>query len=221
VLLVLTGTGLKDAHIVAKHALPSPALEADLTQVLDFIASGYIGIQHDSFGKSRDTLTANLKLAPHQDKLMHEYLGRINRKGKTLSSNELEVLQSLVFAESDSLHYPVVVDDYDVNMRKNGLVHALVTLSVNGVEVKSSNHGVGPVDAVLGAIKKETDKLFAVEVKGHQIDILSPDTNSLVLATLTLGYNDQTVQVKAASPDVIEAAVNAFVKGIAILSEKG
>lgn len=217
VLLVLTGTGLKDAHIVAKHALPSPALEPDLKQVLDFIASGYIGIQHDSFGKPRDTLTANLKLAPHQDKLMHEYLGKINRKGKTLSSNELEALQSLVFAESDHLHYPVVVDDYDVNMRKNGLVHALVTLTINGVEVKSSNHGVGPVDSVLGAIKKETDKFIKVEVKGHQIDILSPDTNSLVVATLTLGYNDETVQVKAASPDVIEAAVNAFVKGIAVL----
>jgi threonine synthase len=102
-------------------------------------------------------------------------------------------------------------------MRKNGLVHALVTLTIHGVEVKSSNHGVGPIDSVLGAIKKETDKIFKVEVKGHQIDILSPDTNSLVVATLTLGYNDQTVQVKAASPDVIEAAVNAFVKGIAVL----
>jgi threonine synthase len=76
---------------------------------------------------------------------------------------------------------------------------------------------VGPVDAVLGAIKKESDKLMVVDVKGHQIDILSPDTNSLVVATLTLGYMDQTITVKAASPDVIEAAVNAFVKGVAIL----
>lgn len=217
VLFVLTGTGLKDAHVVAKHALPSPALDADLTQVLDFIASGYITIQKDSFGKSRDTLIANLKLAPRQDKILHDYLNRINRKGKTLSSNELEVLQSLVFNEVDNLDYPVIVDDYDVNMRKNGLVHALVTLTVNGVEVKSSNHGVGPVDAVLGAIKKESDKLMVVDVKGHQIDILSPDTNSLVVATLTLGYLDQTITVKAASPDVIEAALNAFVKGVAML----
>lgn len=218
VLLVLTGTGLKDAHVVAKHALPSPALEADLNQVLEFIASGYIDIQKENFGKPRDTLAANLKLSSRQDKVLHDYLGRINRKGKTLSSNELEVLQSLVFAESDSLDYPVVVEDYDVNMRKNGLVHAIVTLKVNGVDVRSANHGVGPVDAVLGAIKKESDRLVKVDVKGHQIDILSPDTNSLVVATLTLGYGDQTVQVKAASPDVIEAAVNAFVKGIAMIS---
>lgn len=217
ILLVLTGTGLKDAHVVAKHALPSPALDPDLPQVLEFIASGYIDIQKEAFGKPRDTLIANLKLSSRQDKILHDYLGRINRKGKTLSSNELEVLQSLVFAESDTLAYPVTVEDYDVNMRKNGLVHAIVTLNINGVEVKSANHGVGPVDAVLGAIKKESDRLVKVDVKGHQIDILSPDTNSLVVATLTLGYGEQTVQVKAASPDVIEAAVNAFVKGIAMM----
>lgn len=217
VLLALTGTGLKDTPVIVKHALPSPVLDNNLSQVMDFINSGYIQIQKEAFGKPRDTLLAQIKLEPGQQKLMQDYLSKINRKGKSLTPKEMEVLQSLVFNDIADLEYPVEIMDYDITMRKNGLVHALVTMNINGVEVQSTQNGVGPLDSVLGAIRKESDKLIKIDLLDHNLEVLSPGTNALVVATLTLGHNDQKYQVKAASPDVVEAAINAFVKGLAVI----
>lgn len=216
-LLVLTGTGLKDTAVVVRNSLPSPILDNDIKQVLDFIGSGYLQIQADAFGKPRDTLISQIKLDEEHDEIFKTYLSKINRKGKSLTSKEMEVLQSLVFNEIPNLYYPVQVMDYDITMRKNGLVNAMVTMDINGVEVQSSEHGVGPLDSVLGAIRKESDKLLKIQLVNHQLEVMSPGTNALVVATLTLGYADQEVQVKAASPDVIEAGINAFIKGFAVL----
>lgn len=220
VILVLTGTGLKDTPVVVKHALPSPVLDNDLNQVMDFISSGYLQVQQEAFGKSRDTLLAQLKMDPKQQKLMQDYLGKINRKGKSLTPKEMEVLQSLVFNDIADLEYPVEIMDYDITMRKNGFVHALVTMNINGVEVQSAQTGVGPLDSVLGAIRKESDKLLKVELLDHNLEVLSPGTNALVVATLTLGYQSEKYQVKAASPDVVEAAINAYIKGFAVIYKK-
>jgi threonine synthase len=216
-LLVLTGTGLKDTGVVVKHALPSPILDNNLDQIMDFIGSGYNQIQAEAFGKPRDTLLAQIKMDVGHQKIMQNYLSSINRKGKSLTSKEMEVLQSLVFNEVTDLEYPIQIIDYDITMRKNGLVHALVTMDINGVEVKSSQNGVGPLDSVLSAIRKESDKLIKIDLLDHHLEVLSPGTNSLVVATLTLGYADQKIQVKAASPDVVEAAINAFIKGLAVI----
>ena len=144
-------------------------------------------------------------------------MSKINRKGKSLTTKEMEVLQSLVFNDIVDLEYPVEIMDYDITMRKNGFVHALVTMNINGVEVQSAQSGVGPLDSVLGAIRKEFDKVIKVDLMDHNLEVLSPGTNALVVATLTLGHNDQKYQVKAASPDVVEAAINAFIKGLAVI----
>jgi threonine synthase len=216
-LLVLTGTGLKDTGVVVRNALPSPALDNDIKQVMDFIASGYPQIQQDAFGKSRDTLLTQIKMDSSQQKIFENYLQKINKKGKSLSSKELSVLQSLVFNEIADLEYPVAVTDYEIHMKKSGLVKAKVTMDILGEPVKSSESGVGPFDSVLGAIKKQTDKHLRLELKNHEIEILSPGTNALVVVTLTLGYADTQIQSKAASPDVIEAGINAFIKGFAVV----
>src|SRR5699024_8993618 len=59
---ILTGSGLKDTKVVSKHSLSSPVLSPDLDKVINYIDSGFIGVQKDSWGKSRDTFMANLKM---------------------------------------------------------------------------------------------------------------------------------------------------------------
>lgn len=215
-LFLLTGSGLKDTNVVAKHSLSSPVLSPDIEKVHKYIRSGFIEMQKDSWGKSRDTFMANLEMDEDHEQLYNDYVAKIKKKGKTLSNNEIEVLQSLIFNEDLGLEYPAEVLDYKVTMRKNELIHAVVKLSIEGEEVTSESKGVGPIDAILGAMKAQTDSIFPLEIRNHEVDILSPDTDSLVVVTLTLANNDQEWVSKGASPDTLEAVIQAFTKGLAI-----
>ncbi len=215
-LLVTTGSGFKDTKVVTKHSLTSPVLSPDLNKVIKYINSGFIGMQKESWGKSRDTFMANLKMDEEHEKLYNQYISKINKKGKTLSNHEIEALQSLIFDEETDLDYPVEVLDYKLTMRKHGLVHAEVKLDQQGQEIISEAKGVGPIDAILSAIRSQTDNVFPLEVDNHEVDILSPDTDSLVMVTLTLSNSEQQWISKAASPDTLEAVIQAFTKGLAI-----
>lgn len=215
-LFLLTGSGLKDTKTVTKHSLNSPVLSPDIDKVINYVNSGFIEMQKKSWGKSRDTVVANLKMDRGHQKLYDEYLDTISKKGVTLTNREMEELQSMVFNEDIDLDYPVEVLDYKLTMRKHGLVHAAVKLNIQGKKVISEAKGVGPIDAILTAIKNETDNVMVLEVKDHEVEILSPDTDSLVMVTLTLGNQQQEWVSKSASPDTMEAVVQAFTKGLAV-----
>ena len=80
-LLVLTGSGLKDTKVVAKHSLTPPVLEPDIEHIKSYINSGFIEMQKESWGKSRDMDLANLKMDENHKKLYQEYIERINKRG--------------------------------------------------------------------------------------------------------------------------------------------
>lgn len=215
-LFVLTGSGLKDTRVVAKHSLTPPVLPPDLEHIKSYIRSGFIDMQKRAWGKSRETVLANLKLDENHQKLYEEHIGRINRHGKSLKKNEIEFLQSMVMNEETGLEFPVRIDDYKVTMKKEGLVTAEVKLRIGKQTVVSRHKGVGPVDAILNAIREETDHILPLEVIDHEMEILSPDTDSLVVVTLTLEKDEQQWTSRGASPDTIEAVIHAFEKGFAI-----
>ncbi len=219
-LFVLTGTGLKAAHIVAKYSLSSPVLSPKLERVQQYIESGFPDLQRNSWGQSRDLFSGNVTLDEGHEKLYNEYVNGINKKGKTLKEEEIKALQSLVYNTDTDLHYPVEVVDYKITMRKHGLVAAAVKLKIEGGdEVVSLDQGVGPMDAVLAAMKAETDSFLPLEIINHEVEILSPDTDSLVIVTLTLEKEGHTFSAKAASPDTLEALIQAFVNGLAIANK--
>lgn len=216
-LFVLTGTGLKAGHIVAKYSLSSPVLSPKLERIQQYIESGFPVLQKNSWGQSRDLFAGNTSISENHSKLYEEYVSGMNKRGKTLKEEEIKALQSLVFNSDTDLEYPVEVVDYKITMRKHGLVAAAVKMRISGgEEVVSLEQGVGPMDAVLSAMKAETDSFLALQVKDHDVEILSPDTDSLVIVTLTLAKEGHTFTAKAASPDTLEALIQAFVNGIAI-----
>lgn len=126
----------------------------------------------------------------------------------------------MVSTTDADLEYPVEVVDYKITMRKHGLVAAAVKMKINGgEEVVSLEQGVGPMDAVLAAMKAETDSFLALQILNHEVEILSPDTDSLVIVTLTLEKEGHEFVAKAASPDTLEALIQAFVNGLAIANK--
>lgn len=219
-LFVLTGTGLKSAQVVAKYSLSSPVLSPKLERIQQYIDSGFSDLQRKSWGQSRDMIMGNTALNDEHARLYDEYVQSCNKKGKTLKEEEIKALTSLIYQEETKLEYPVEVLDYKLTMRMHGLVSAAVKLRLpNGEEIISLDQGVGPLDAVLTAIKAETDEFLPLEVISHEVEILSPDTESLVIATLILEKEDHTFTAKGASPDTIEAVVQAYMKGLAVANK--
>jgi threonine synthase len=216
VLLVLTGTGLKDAGIVEKLALPMPVLPNDLTLIDQFIDSGYLNVQNDEWGKNRSGLLDKLHLDAHQVAAYHQNVEDIRSRNKDLNETEKEILVSLLFNERPGVSYPFKIIDYHLNLRKEQQVEAFVEMLINGEDVISKGIGVGPVDAVLEAVKSKTDKIMPVEVTNFNMDVLSEDTEALVVISFTLKTKDGQEWVsRAASPDMIEATLAAFSKGLA------
>ncbi len=219
-LFVLTGTGLKSTHIVAKYSLSSPVLSPKIERVQQYLESGFPEIQKKSWGQSRDMFMGNVNMDEEHARLYEEYVSSCNKKGKTLKQEEIKALKSLVYNEEKDLEYPVEVLDYKLTMRMHGLVSAAIKLKLpNGEEIVSLDQGVGPMDAIITAIKAETDAFIPLEVKKHEVEILSPDTDSLVIVSLTLEKEDYIFTTKAASPDTLEALIQAFVKGLAVANK--
>ncbi|TNE68584.1 threonine synthase [bacterium] len=215
-LFVLTGIGLKDTGVVVRHSLPSPVIGNDLKAIHKFINSGYLDIQASAWGKWQGSPFGNLKLEPEQAKIFNDYVDSFNKRGKILTEKELEVLQSMVFDEEPESDQLIQVLDYDVRMRKNGLVNATVSLGIKGKHIDAKAKGVGPLHAVITAVKSVTDTLIPIEVVDHNVEVLSPAASSLVVVTLRLSHKEKQFLVKSVSTDTIEAGLKAFVKGLAL-----
>lgn len=216
VLLVLTGSGLKDAAIVEENSMPNPVLPNDLDMVDQFIDSGYLDVQNAEWGKHRTALLDKLKLEKHQIEAYHQNVDDIKRRQKELNEREKEILISLLFNEKPGTTYPLKIVDYHLNLRKEQQVEAFVEMQIDGEDVISKGIGVGPVDAVLEAVKSRTDRFFPVEVTNFNMEVLSENTEALVVISFTLLTKDGREWVsRAASPDMIEATLSAFTKGLA------
>jgi threonine synthase len=231
-LFILTGTGLKDTGVVTRNALVSPVLNPDPEQILEFIASGYLALQQARWGKPKPEAADPSKLDQEHRRLYEQYLEQIKRKGKQLSEHESEVLQELVLQEQLDLELPVQVVDYDIQVRKNSLVQAFITFQLqDGSIVQQEATGVGPVDAVLRCAKRVTDTLLPLQLVHHSVEVLSGESHSLVVVSMKLRNlklqemkfqdmktpdEESFIEVKSASPDTIEAALHAFIKGLAI-----
>lgn len=220
ILLVVTGTGLKDSGVVAKYALPSPVLDNNLKEVKNYIESGYITMQKQSWGSARDNVLANFQMRSGQQKQLKRYLDNLTQKGKTLSRDEMEALQVLVVNEQSDIEYPAELVDYDITMRRNGLVEAELTFHIDGDDETAAGKGVGPLDAVLATCKLLTNHLYPVNIINHNIEVLSPATNSLIMASVSLEYAGREYTVKSASTDIIEGTIDAFLKGLAVIKAK-
>lgn len=220
ILLVVTGTGLKDSGVVAKYALPSPVLDNNLKEVKNYIESGYITMQKQSWGSARDNVLANFQMRSGQQKQLKRYLDNLTQKGKTLSRDEMEALQVLVVNEQSDIEYPAELVDYDITMRRNGLVEAELTFHIDGEDETAAGKGVGPLDAVLATCKLLTNHLYPVNIVNHNIEVLSPATNSLIMASVSLEYAGREYTVKSASTDIIEGTIDAFLKGLAVIKAK-
>jgi threonine synthase len=236
VVCLATGNGLKDPK-AALRVLPSPAtIEPTMAEVDKFLRLRLYEIraaaakdggrslftQVPSPQKVAETVRQELGV-----KLTAEFAQRVTslvadfvRKGKVITKADLQyIVENVLKALSDQR--PILqVEDFQVTTSLKGKAEARVWITFDGERVQAAATGVGPVDAVVNALKSAAEsrgKLF-FDLVDFQVEINSPGTDASVETTITMkDKKNNRVVASGTSPDIIVASVNAFVEGYNVL----
>lgn len=236
VVCLATGNGLKDPR-AALRVLPSPAtVDPDIEEVEKFLKLKLYEIraaaaregERSLFGQapSRSQVVATVRQELGV-KLTAEYAQRVTslvtdfvQKGKVTTKADLQyIVESVLKALSEQK--PVLeVEDFQVTTSLKSQSEAKVWVRFDGERVQAAAAGVGPVDAVVNALKGAAEsrgKLFFGLVD-FQVAINSAGTDASVETTITMqDANNNRVVATGTSPDIIVASVRAFVEGYNVL----
>lgn len=236
VVCLATGNGLKDPR-AALRVLPSPAtIDPSMQEVEKFLKLRLYEIRAAGAKNGDKTLfeqvpsVADVTTRVRQElgvKLTAEYGGKVRslieefvKKGKPITKADLQYIVENVL-KGLSVHKPVLtVEDFRVSTSLHGQAEAAVWVLFDGEKVEATAVGVGPVDAVINALKQAAltrGKLF-FELIDYNVEISSPGTDASVETTMVMkDAEGNRIVAIGTSPDIIVASVNAFIEGYNLL----
>ena len=236
VVCLATGNGLKDPKAALK-VLPSPAtIEPTIAEVDKFLRLRLYEIRAAG---AREGGRGLFEHAPSQPavvatvrkelgvKLTADYAKRVTalvtdfvEKGKHITKADLQYIVEHVLKALSGPAPILAVEDFQITTSLKRKAAATVWITFDGERAQSEATGVGPVDAVVNALKSAAEsrgKLF-FELVDFQVEINSPGTDASVETTITMkDTKNNRVVATGTSPDVIVASVNAFVEGYNML----
>jgi threonine synthase len=236
IVCLATGNGLKDPRAALK-ILPSPAtIDPNIAEVDKFLklklyeiraagareADRSLFTQVPSQAKVVEAVRAELgvKLTPAYASRVTVLVGDFVKKGKRITKADLQyIVESVLKALSEGP--PILrVDDFQITTSLKAQAMAKAWITFDGDQLEAEAHGVGPVDAVVNALKSATErhgKIF-FDLVDFQVEINSPGTDASVETTITMkDTTGNRVVATGTSPDIIVASVNAFVEGYNML----
>jgi threonine synthase len=236
IVCLATGNGLKDPK-AALRVLPSPAtIDPSIQEVEKFLKLRLYEIRAAGARNGAKNLfeqvpsLADVTARVRQElgvKLTAEYAGKVRslieefvKKGKPITKADLQYILENVL-KGLSGHEPVLtVEDFKVSTSLHGQAEASVWVLFDGEKVEASGVGVGPVDAVITALKQAalTRGTLFFELIDYNVEINSPGTDASVETTIVMkDAEGNRVVATGTSPDIIVASVNAFVDGYNLL----
>ena len=227
IVCVLTGNGLKDPLPILKVAIKPPTIYPDIDSFLslynhDFFKGKNV-VFYDKetllFSKSPNnqkilTTTQKLfgiKLMDFQIKEIKDKVDEFLKKGKDVTfSDYQDILQDILEKPTRSNKKVFEVLDFHVETSKDEKPKAEVIIRMNGTKIRKESTGVGPVDAVINALKKATGGKIKFVLTDYRVEIRSGGTGAVVFVDLRLTQNGNTSIGQGTSPDIIQASIEAF-----------
>lgn len=239
VVLIATGTGLKDPRsALDSHPIP-PAVEPKIAEVDRFLEFKLYAIRSAGLAERKKILfkktpslselkkvlqkefSANLKNSHLQEVLFA--IETFLAKGKAVAKSDLQSLVEEVLADLTSEERVMRVLDYELEIHKKNPPRAKVVVEFRGEKLKAESRGVGPVDAIISAIRKAlVGKSFEPRLTDFAVFVDANGTDATTEVRMKLEDSSQnSVVSRANSPDILTAAIAAFEKGYNILYWKG
>lgn len=225
---VLTGNGLKDTAPILKIATKPPTINVDIDAFLALYNNDYfqgksvIFYEKDSVAfdsKPSEETVQKMAQQVFGTKLADAHLQSVKRKvdeflkkGKKVTYADFQdimqdVLETVPSKQTEKIFK---VLDFTVTTGKDRIPDAQVVVMVNGKEIKADAIGVGPIDAIINALKKATNDTMDFALTDFNIVARSRGTDAAAYTELTLQRNGSKSVGQGTSPDTLQASIEAF-----------
>lgn len=229
IVCVMTGGGLKDPTAILRIAIKPPTIYPDMGDFLALYNNSFFEGKSVAFvareevvfrsEPSREDLKKKLKNyfdIDYGDKHISQILGIMKRvfvKGKPVTFADLQdivqdALETLNGETADALK----VRDFKVTTGLNRKAQGKVKVLLHDTERTATASGVGPVDAVLQALKDACGELINYYLSDYRVQIRGQGADAVVHVEIKL-KNEGILSVGTGiSPDIIQASIEAFEK---------
>ena len=240
VVCLASGNGLKDPLAMLKILPSPPSIEPSVDEMDKYLKMKLYNIQATVDTEKSEVLwnkkptrkqlenvtnkVFGLNLSKGYLNMLHDETGKFFAKGKEMVRSDLQhIIEDVLKTVPDSKKL-IKINDFSVNTSKNKKATARVDVCIQNKCVSTDEaEGVGPVDAIMRAIRKviKKEKLMNYWLTDFDVKIDQRGTDATVEATMSLkDEKENKVIATATSPDVIVASIEAFERGYNILHNK-
>lgn len=233
IVISTTGNGLKDPVTALKYQ-PAPAtLEPEMTEIDRYLEHKLYNLRATQVADREKTLWSDgipsaeilgnfindefgIEVA---EKYLQEIILEIenfDKKGKKITEQDLQHIIENTLQEFSTKESVLHLKDFKLSVYKEKRAEAEVTVVFKGVTINEKSEGVGPVDALIDAIRKaiKSDDSLDCKLTDYQVTIHSGGTDAAVEVRIKLKDNrGNEIMGSATSPDIIQASVKAFLRG--------
>lgn len=140
------------------------------------------------------------------ERIYARFLSMADRKKEVMD----EDLHVIVRDEPLSVEERFHLEFFQALTGNQGTPMATVRLNVNGESIQEASWGEGPVDAAFSAI----DKITKLPAKLEDMSTNHTGKDGLDEVTVKVSFHDHIFTGKAAAPDVVEAAIRAYLSAL-------
>ncbi|HEX54732.1 MAG: 2-isopropylmalate synthase [Candidatus Altiarchaeales archaeon] len=170
-------------------------------------------------GKHVGTHGIEAKLKEFKINVNEEQLREITNKVKELGGKGKRIVEEDLIAIAEDVigRVPreeriVELIDMELNSKFGKKPTARVVLNVKGEKKEAVAEGVGPVDAVINAIRIASGENIILEE--YHLDAITGGSDALADVTIRLSDGKNTTMARGVSEDIVMASVMAFINGL-------
>lgn len=240
IVAVITGNGLKDPQSILAADVHSPVLEPNMSELKRYFSIGLTKERKVSLAEEKDVvvwdkLPSKVKLHSDLKKMfgvnlsdassesVYSLLESFKAKDKSIRKGDVEYALETILKLPEGMERKLEVKDFSVHTTQHQAAEAWVSLRFGTELIGSHAKGVGPVDAIISAIREamKSKDPIGTQLTYYNVEINTLGTDAVVEVHLSLrGNNGQEVTGEAASPDVIVASIKAFENAYNLLNWK-
>ncbi|MBS3825541.1 2-isopropylmalate synthase [Candidatus Bipolaricaulota bacterium] len=154
-------------------------------------------------------------------------VNRILKKVKSINSNGKKLSEADLYAIAETeLDKPATTEMVDLEQvfvmtGDNATPTATITARVNGEERTESGNGVGPIDAVFGAMRRIIGREKKIEISEFRIDAITGGSDAV--ANVVIALEDErgtSAEARGTGDDIVIASVEALLNAVNHLARK-